>query len=198
MIVTDQLILERRLEGIRQRPPSFNSRAARAALEAHLHALGIPCPPIRWAPGAIEAYARAAALHEHTTYTWAAGSRSGNTPPDKIVWYREEEIALRAAWQTARQQAEPSPPSAKITDIERQEWMRQENEHAQRWSALLDRMRSVGQNALRACAGDLRQLVWSPLIDAFAAGLWVYGVFEEEILCVRRPLFHLELAEFHN
>jgi len=46
--------------------------------------------------------------------------------------------------------------------------------------------------------GDLRWLVWCPLIEAFEAGLWAYWVFIEEVLCVRRPLFHTNGGRLHS
>ena len=125
-MVSDQVIVERRLEAARHGPPFCNPRAVRAALAAHFRALGLALPTIRWVPDAMEAFARASSLHEHKTYTWAVGTSDWNVHTDKIAWYPEERTALLAAWQTARLREEPHPTSGEMTDSERRQFFAQQ------------------------------------------------------------------------
>jgi len=186
-----------RLGAVDRLRPRVDRAAVEAAIMAHLRALDLPEMPVRWMEDAERGYA--AVLEKAESAAWSAAWSAARSAARSAAWSAARSAARSAAWSAAESAAWSAARSAARSAAESAAWSAA---RSAAWSAARSAAWSAAWSAARSAA-DRRVLdkirgVWLPMADAYAAGLWLFWVCNDEVIAVPRPAIHVEGERLHR
>ncbi len=184
--------LRRRLPEIDYANPAIERDHAAAGLIEHLRRLGLEPVRVRWMPDAEEGFLRAERGPGNSD--WKRRLNAAEVGKDTGVEASPRYLARAQLWPLAWRSFEDRARRSAAGSVER----RTLREHLTTgWTAAGGAVRALsylaalgsakGRLEKIACEGGLR--LWSPLFEAYAAGLWLYWILHQEVVAVARPAF---------
>jgi hypothetical protein len=222
MLLTSEEIIAR-LEAAWNRPPSLDKGAVEAAFRNHFRALGLEPFPLRWVPDAVEGHLQALKHAASGTNTNAAYT-SAYEAASEIMFYligltegskrdmfgrAEDRLALYAASDEVAYHTDGlrySGPrynlSANLTNVVHTAAL--SASRASYWPTVahsIMKLHKYFPPELDLKAVEVFKVsqyeVWKSFIDAFEAGLWLYWVFQKEVVACPRPFVHTSDNQLH-
>ena len=188
MSETDDLV--RRLPAIDYAHPVIDRDRAVSGLIGHMKLLGLEPIRVRWMPDAEEGFLRAE--RGPGSSEWKRRLNAVEVDTDTGAGGSPRYLTRAELWPVAWRPFEDRARRSAAGSVER----RTLREHLTTgWTAAGGAVRALsylaalgsakGRLEKIACEGGLR--LWSPLFEAYAAGLWLYWILHQEVVAVARP-----------
>jgi uncharacterized protein DUF6745 len=190
--------------------PAIDRRAVELAFQRHFQTLGLATPPIRWMDGAAAFFVEQSDCGANTDWLVAVsiarktGRRAAfatlRSTGDCIdAWNQRQWTAMRAAWRLG------APADAACDAAWRAAWRAVGGLDRAHRAHVCRAIDSVAQAAawvnnlplVNDAAAQQMTRIWLPMVDAWVAGLLLYAVTPQEIVCVPRPLLSLVDNRLH-
>jgi hypothetical protein len=170
--------------------PEIDREQVGCRIIKHFELLGLSPIAVRWMPDAEEGYLRAEGGRQNSEWQRrleVAGSESGTDD----VGYASS-VACAALWPKAWR---PFEDDARRTAAATAEDRTRHQDLPVAWTAARGALRALGYAAaLKSADGQLERAIckrgfglWAPVLEAYAAGLWLYWVLHQEVVAVARP-----------